>query len=154
MRECAVSRIEIEAPVSFAVPLPSSNKLPVGWGNCAGGTVGYAIAGAAAQASSPLLVITADVHAATLLSEEIRFYLADPATPILSFPDWETLPYDVFSPLPELVSQRLLTLHQLRKLTRGVIVAPVGTLMQRLLPAEFLEANILLLHVGDDLDLD
>ena len=154
VRECAVSGTEIEAPVSLAVPLPSSNKQSVSWGNCAGGTVGYAIACAAGQASSPLLVITADVHAATLLSEEIRFYLEDPATPILSFPDWETLPYDVFSPLPELVSQRLLTLHKLRRLTRGVIVAPVGTLMQRLLPAEFLDANSLLLNVGDDLDLD
>jgi transcription-repair coupling factor (superfamily II helicase) len=33
--------------------------------------------------------------------------------PVLTFPDWETLPYDVFSPLPELVSERLLTLHRL-----------------------------------------
>ena len=154
MRECAVSRTETEAPVSLAVPLPSSNTQSVAWGNCAGGAVGYAIACAAARASSPLLVITADVHAAALLSEEVRFYLEDPATPILSFPDWETLPYDVFSPLPELVSQRLLTLHRLRRLSRGVIVVPVGTLMQRLLPADFLDTNSLLLNVGDDLDLD
>ena len=103
---------------------------------------------------SPLLVVTADVQAAARLMEEIRFFLDDQSTEILSFPDWETLPYDVFSPLPELVSQRLLTLHRLRRLKRGIIVVPVATLMQRLLPAEFLDANSLMLSVGGELDLD
>ncbi len=136
------------------VPLPSSNEQSVHWGNCTGGAIGYAVANALANASSPLLLITADVHAAALLTEEVRFFLEDPSTPVLGFPDWETLPYDVFSPLPELVSQRLTTLHQLRRMDKGIIIAPVATLMQRLLPAEFLDANSLLLNVGDELDLD
>jgi len=101
-----------------------------------------------------MLVVTADVQAAARLTEEIRFFLDDPTLEVLGFPDWETLPYDVFSPLPELVSQRLLTLHRLRGLRRGIIVVPVGTLMQRLLPADFLDAHSLLLRVGEPLDLE
>ncbi len=106
------------------------------------------------SAAAPILVVTADVQAAYRLMEEIRFFLADPTIEVLSFPDWETLPYDVFSPLPELVSQRLLTLHRLRRLQRGVVVVPIATLLQRLLPQAFLDANSLLLQRGEALDLD
>ncbi|MCB1798131.1 MAG: transcription-repair coupling factor, partial [Gammaproteobacteria bacterium] len=119
-----------------------------------GAASGYAIARAVNQADAPLLVVTADVQAAARLTDEICFFLDDPTLEVLGFPDWETLPYDVFSPLPELISQRLLTLHRLRGLQRGVIVVPVATLMQRLLPPEFLDANSLLLEVGDDLDME
>ena len=156
MRKCRVSADNQRRSVNSAAPplLPKSHAEPAHWGNCVGGAAGYAIARAVGQATSPLLVVTADVQAAARLTDEIRFFLDDQSTEILNFPDWETLPYDVFSPLPELVSQRLLTLHRLRRLKRGVIVAPVATLMQRLLPEAFLDANSLLLKVGDDLDLD
>lgn len=135
-------------------PLPTDARDSQRWGRCAGAAAGFAIAAAAPNAAAPLLVVTADVQSAHRLSEEIRFFLADKSLPVLSFPDWETLPYDIFSPLPELVSQRLQTLHRLRKLTRGIVVVPVATLMQRLLPADFLDGNSLLLDVGDRLDLD
>ncbi len=101
-----------------------------------------------------MVLVTADVQDASRLIEEVRFFIDGPAIEVLGFPDWETLPYDVFSPLPELVSQRLLTLHRLRRMTRGLVVVPVGTLMQRLLPRDFLDANSLLLGVGEQLDLD
>ncbi|MCF8014692.1 MAG: hypothetical protein K9L65_03155, partial [Chromatiaceae bacterium] len=78
----------------------------------------------------------------------------DLTVPVLSFPDWETLPYDVFSPLPELVSERLLTLHRLPQLKRGVLVVPVATLMQRLPPPDFVDGQSLVLAAGDRLDLD
>ncbi|MBK5939420.1 transcription-repair coupling factor [Halochromatium roseum] len=76
------------------------------------------------------------------------------AVPVLSFPDWETLPYDVFSPLPELVSERLLTLHRLPRLARGVLVVPVATLMQRLPPPDFVDGQSLVLAAGDRLNLE
>ena len=142
-------------PVSSAVPpLPQATSPLVRWGHCTGAAAGYAIAKAAGQATTPLVVVTPDVQTANRLMEEIRFFLDDPAHEVLSFPDWETLPYDVFSPLPELVSQRLLTLHRLRRLSQGVVVVPVATLMQRLVPPDFLDANSLMLAVGDELDLD
>jgi len=140
--------------MSAVPPLPTSSEAVAYWGHCVGGAAGFAIARAVDSATAPLLVVTADVQAAARLAEEIRFFLDDPTLEVLGFPDWETLPYDVFSPLPELVSQRLLTLHRLRGLRRGIIVVPVGTLMQRLLPAEFLDAHSLLLRLGEPLDLD
>ena len=139
---------------SAVPPLPTRAAPLVRWGHCVGAGTGFAIARAVAGAESPLLVVTADVQAAARLTEELRFFLEDPTVEVLGLPDWETLPYDVFSPLPELVSQRLLTLHRLRGLKRGVVVVPVATLMQRLLPREFLDANSLLLQVGDELDLE
>ena len=154
VRKCHVHS-QTAKPVSpVTLPLPQSAAQPIRWGNCAGATAGYAIARAVSQATSPILVVTADVQAAARLIEEVQFFLADDAFDVMSFPDWETLPYDVFSPLPELVSQRLLTLHRLRNLDRGIIVVPVATLMQRLLPADFLDANSLLVRIGDELDLD
>ncbi len=154
MRKCA-DHSDRSDSVSVAVPpLPTSKSPLTHWGRCTGAAVGYAIAQAVGRADAPLLVITRDVQAATRLMEEVCFFLDDDTIEVLGFPDWETLPYDVFSPLPELISQRLLTLHRLRSLKRGVVVVPVATLMQRLLPAEYLDANSLLLDVGDDLDLD
>ncbi|MDJ0740605.1 MAG: transcription-repair coupling factor [Gammaproteobacteria bacterium] len=141
--------------MSLAVPpIPSPQQVSVRWGRTVGAAAGWAIAGAVNDAAAPLLVVTDDVQAAAKLSAEITFFIDDKSLPILSFPDWETLPYDVFSPLPELVSQRLLTLHRLQQLRRGIVVVPVATLMQRLLPRAFLDANSLLLQVGDRLDLD
>ena len=135
-------------------PLPSAEQSQTHWGRSTGSAAGHAIAQAISDAPKPFVVVTHDVQAASRLIEEIRFFLDDLTLPVLGFPDWETLPYDVFSPLPELVSQRLLTLHQLRKLRRGVIVVPVATLMQRLLPPDFLDANSVLLNVGETLNLD
>ena len=95
-----------------------------------------------------------DVQAAANLRAELSFFLAGENIPLLGFPDWETLPYDVFSPLPELVSERLLTLHRLPDLKRGVLVVPVATLMQRLPPRDYVDGHSFVLKVGDLLDLD
>ncbi|HHI76235.1 MAG TPA: transcription-repair coupling factor, partial [Gammaproteobacteria bacterium] len=124
------------------------------WGRAGDGILALALAEAARAADRPLLVVTADTPAATHLAEALRFFLGDEGPEATVFPDWETLPYDVFSPLPELVSQRLETLHRLGELERGLIIAPVATLMQRLLPRDFLEAHSLRLAVGQRLDFD
>ncbi len=101
-----------------------------------------------------MLVATADVQSAARIANELKFFLNREDYPVITFPDWETLPYDVFSPLPELVSQRLITLHQLRGLKHGIVLAPVATLMQRILPPHFLDAHSLMLKVGRELDFD
>jgi transcription-repair coupling factor (superfamily II helicase) len=139
---------------SVALPFPDSSDLPTSWGGCTGAAAGYAIARLAATGGAPLLVVTPDVQAATRLIAEVRFFGNDADTEVLGFPEWETLPYDIFSPLPELVSQRLKTLHRLRRLARGVVVVPVSTVMQRLLPADFLDSHSLVMQLGDRLDVD
>ncbi|MCB1800683.1 MAG: transcription-repair coupling factor [Gammaproteobacteria bacterium] len=144
-----------QADVNPAVlPLPDQHQREIRWGHCIGAATGHSVAIAVQAATRPIVVVTHDVQSAARLAEEIRFFLADDSISLLTFPDWETLPYDVFSPLPELVSQRLLTLHQLRRLQHGVLVVPIATLMQRLLPPAFLDGNSLMLEIGERLDLD
>ncbi len=99
-------------------------------------------------------MVANDVQAATELEHGIGFHLRESGVPVITFPDWETLPYDVFSPLPELISQRLLTLYRLGRITKGVLILPVSTLLQRLPPKQYLDANSLLLKVGDALSLE
>jgi len=138
----------------FAPRLPTDATQAVAWGGCSGAALSLALAHAARSQATPLLLATADVQSAARIAEELRFFLGDHDYPVIIFPDWETLPYDVFSPLPELVSQRLMTLHQVRSLRHGIVIAPVATLMQRILPPQFLDTHSLLLKVGQRLDFD
>ncbi len=134
-------------------PLPKKPDERLQWGQLHGDSLALAIAEAAQASDQLLCVATADVHQANQLSEALRFFLGE-TLPVLGFPDWETLPYDVFSPLPELVSERLATLHRLPSLQRGVLVAPLATLAQRLCPRRFVEQHSLWLERGDRLDID
>ena len=82
-----------------------------------------------------LVVIAADTSTALALERELPFFLERP-TEILPFPDWETLPYDNFSPHQDIISERLHTLYHLPSLREGILVVPVSTLMHRLAPTE------------------
>jgi transcription-repair coupling factor (superfamily II helicase) len=135
-------------------PLPQGPGERHQWGRLYGSSLALAIARAAGQGERLILALTPDVQGVARLKAELGFFLDDPETPVLGFPDWETLPYDVFSPLPELISERLLTLHRLPGLKRGVLVAPVATLLQRLAPRHYLDGHSLVLARGDRLDLD
>ena len=99
------------------------------------------------------LVITADTSSALALERELPFFLAG-ETEILAFPDWETLPYDNFSPHQDIISERLHTLHRLRRLGGGILVVPIPTLMHRLAPADYIAASSLVLQAGQTLDID
>ncbi|NEV61330.1 transcription-repair coupling factor [Thiorhodococcus minor] len=135
-------------------PLPQRPGERLLWGRLYGSGAALAIASAARKHSGLILALTQDVQAAASLRAELAFFLAGTDLQILGFPDWETLPYDVFSPLPELVSERLLTLQRLPGVQRGVLVVPVPTLMQRLPPRAYVDRHSLVLKVGDRLDLD
>lgn len=102
-----------------------------------------------------VLLVTPDSGSANRVTEELGFYLqGDPETQVISFPGWETLPYDRFSPHQDIVSDRLETLYRLPSLRRGIVVIPTATLMQRLPPQNFIQSQSLLLAVGDRLNLD
>ncbi|MEA3274514.1 MAG: transcription-repair coupling factor [Pseudomonadota bacterium] len=143
---------ELHSPLDPPLPASSGDRLL--WGRLYGSSRALAIAQAVKGAPGLVLTVVEDVQAAARLQAELGFFLDEPGIPVLGFPDWETLPYDVFSPLPELVSERLLTLHRLPALERGVLVVPAGTLLQRLPPREYVDGHSLVLEVGDRLDLD
>ena len=98
-----------------------------------------------------VLAVVRDTHAAHLLESDLRLLAG--ALPVLHFPDWETLPYDLFGPHPDIVSQRVSTLYGLPTTRRGVLVVPVATLMQRLCPPGYIGAQSLLIARGQKLDL-
>ena len=143
-----------ESPLSSILlpPSPSKPQEVFSWTGLHGAATALAIAGAIEQDSRLYVVVTADSHGAQQLEQEIRFFL-DKAIPVLHFPDWETLPYDVFSPLPEIISERLKTLARLHQTHQGVLITTVATLMQRLAPVDHILSQTLNLKVGDQLNL-
>lgn len=127
------------------------------WGQAFGAARTCVMADLACQHPGVCLLIADDTEQAERWHRELGFFLArsghqDTAVELLQFPDWETLPYDAFSPHRDLVSERLRTLYRLPSLTRGVLIAPVSTLMHRLCPRSWLQANSLVLAKGDRLN--
>jgi transcription-repair coupling factor (superfamily II helicase) len=97
----------------------------------------------------PLLVITASAADAQRLLEEIPWF--DPALKVHLLPDWETLPYDSFSPHHDLVSERLATLYQITQQAFDVALVPVTTALYRLTPVEYLAARTFFFKQGEKL---
>ncbi len=122
------------------------------WGRLYGSSLGLVIGRTVEQHHGPVMVVTPDTPSAHRLEEELRFFLTESAS-ILHFPDWETLPYDLFSPHQDIISERLTTLYRLPTVERGVLIVPVNTLMVRLAPRQYLEANSLVLNRGQRLNL-
>jgi len=118
------------------------------WSNLSGSSLGLILSQVAQN--TPFIVITPDLLSAQSLVDEIQFY--NP-TDKLQFPDWETLPYDFFSPHQDIISERLATLYKLPTIERGVLCLPVNTLMQRLAPVDYIINNSNLLAVGDRFNL-
>jgi transcription-repair coupling factor (superfamily II helicase) len=106
----------------------------------------------ATRAGGPLLVVTDTGREADQFLAEAAFF-APHGLPLLAFPDRETLPYDPFSPHPDIISQRLRTLALLPQLGRGIVVTTVAALLDRLPPSQFLAANAFDVRAGQRLDL-
>jgi transcription-repair coupling factor (superfamily II helicase) len=135
--------------------LPGGRGQTVHWLGLYGSALGLAAGQAARRYRAPLLLLSADTPEANRLEYELRFFNGAAGNmPVLSFPDWETLPYDSFSPHQDIISQRLETLYQLPALQRGILVVPISNLMNRLPPRRYLHAHSLILDVGDQLDLN
>ncbi|WNH49881.1 transcription-repair coupling factor [Stenotrophomonas aracearum] len=146
-----MSRTSYPAP-----PLPRSGQLRAWWRAPASPTaLAWYIARAADAHAGPLLVIARDNHGANQIESDLRTLLGSASDlPVVAFPDWETLPYDAFSPHPDIISQRLAALHQLPTLKRGIVVVPVQTLLQQLAPLKYIIGGSFDLKVGQRLDLD
>jgi transcription-repair coupling factor (superfamily II helicase) len=132
--------------------LPSPQRPVLRWTGLAGAGTALHLARSVAEIRVPLLLVAADAASATRLEEEIRFFA--PATlSVLAFPGYETLPYDQFSPHPDIISQRLRTLARLPTLGRAIVVTDLPTALQRLPPRSFIDGHALAIDVGQELDL-
>ncbi|MBT2142928.1 MULTISPECIES: transcription-repair coupling factor [unclassified Rhodanobacter] len=132
-------------------PLPTTPKQRRYWTPPHGSGRALLLAEAARTHEGLLVVVARDTQRAQALESELKIFAG--GLPVLHFPDWETLPYDAFSPHPEIVSQRIATLYQLPNVKRGVLVVPVATLMQRIAPRSHITGSGLVLAKRQKLDL-
>lgn len=127
---------------------PNSKQKTVAWSGLNGCADALALAIAIQSQPYLLVIVTPDAHGALRLEHELAFFLGH-KQPLLHFPDWETLPYDTFAPLPEIVSERLQTLDTLPIVKTGALIVAANTLMQRVTPPNFLTSQKIVLGIGD-----
>ena len=100
-------------------------------------------------------VVVAHAGDAQRLLTEIPWFRADDAQDALRchlLPDWETLPYDAFSPHQDLVSERLATLYEIQNGQCDVLIVPATTALARMAPPSFLAAYTFFFKQGETLD--
>jgi transcription-repair coupling factor (superfamily II helicase) len=134
-----------------AIPKPGNRfVLP----NLFGSADAYALAQTALELKSRgqmLAVIVAQASDGQRLLEEIPWF-AEGKLRCHLLPDWETLPYDAFSPHQDLVSERLATLHEIQTGQCDVVLVPATTALVRMAPPSFLAAYTFFFKQGESLD--
>ncbi|PMH18284.1 transcription-repair coupling factor [Vibrio breoganii] len=135
----------------FALPIASTAGNRKQLGNLQGASLAIAVAQLNKQHQGPTLLIVSDPQTALKLQMELEQFSS---VPVSLFPDWETLPYDSFSPHQDIISDRISTLYQLPTLDHGIIIVPISTLLQRQSPREFLLQHTLMVKAGDLFSLD
>ena len=139
-------------------PLPQDTHFASHWQQTFGCATSLALANAAANSEGPLLLICQDNESVEQFKRELRYFcgkLPNRANPlqVFSLPDWETLPYDNFSPHQDIVSDRLSALYHLPDLQQGILVTSIGSLMHKLPPKKYIRGNSLDLVVGQQLSI-
>lgn len=141
-------------PSIFNPKIPLSGEI-IHWEEVHGAATALSIFSAAEKHSGLIIIITPDMLTATRLEHEIQFFLDEKnKLPVVIFPDWETLPYDSFSPHQDIISQRLLTLYQLPNLQKGILIVPITTLLVKIAPRNYVEANSFVLNLKDKIEIN
>ena len=137
-------------PRSLTLPEPGKR---IAWGRLIGASAALAVAELADQHNRPILVLADEPRQADQLESEIRFF-ASADTDVSHFVEWETLPWDSFSPHQDIISDRIKVLSTLSGMRRGIVVASAPVLMQRLPPTDYVAARALSLKSGQVLPRD
>ncbi|OOF24624.1 transcription-repair coupling factor [Salinivibrio sp. IB574] len=120
-------------------------------GNLTGAALPIAVANIRQQHQGPIFLLVPDNQTAIRLQPAISQFTEGQCD---IFPDWETLPYDSFSPHQDIISARLACLYQLPTQGDGVLIAPASTALQRVTPKQFLHQHALMVKKGDVLSLE
>ncbi len=136
--------------------IPSKIESKQTWGQLYGSSLALALAEYCQTTPGVKLLVAPDNLVAAQLLDELKFFLSKDATAqeILLFPDWETLPYDRFSPHQDIISERLNTLSRLKQATNAVVISAASTLMHRLCPPEFITSHGLVLQEEQTLHVE
>jgi len=137
-------------PPSLTLPQPGGRSR---LGRLIGASAALAAAELAREIDRPLLVLADDPRHADQLESEIRFFTGDEIA-VSHFVEWETLPWDSFSPHQDIISERLSVLAALPGMGSGIIVASAPVLLQRLPPVDYVTARSLALKTGQTLPRD
>jgi transcription-repair coupling factor (superfamily II helicase) len=139
-------------PALLHPPLPKAQGRQR-WHQLYGAARSLALAEAIEADSRPYLVIARDARELDQLRAELGFFLGD-ASRLHVLPDWEVLPYDLFSPHPDIISERLAALAELPTLKSAVVLAAADTLGQRIAPRGYVDGRTFNLAVKDRLQIE
>ncbi len=142
--------------MSKPILLPETITTKQTWGTLHGSSLPLVLSEYCQHTPGVKLLVTPDNLMASQLQDELRFFYNDNknSPEILFFPDWETLPYDQFSPHQDLISERLYTLSRLQQTSNAIVISAASTLMHRLCPPKFLNQYGLVLQEGQTLNVD
>lgn len=145
-------------PSIFSPPLPGPGQSSA-WRGLVGGSMALALVSAARQSNGPVCVICDDNHHLTTLRQQLEFFNSDNTgsnqqLPIYTFPDWECLPYDQFSPHQDIVSERLSTLYRLPTLERGLVLISIDNVLQRLAPASYVASHTFYVEQHNKIEIE
>ena len=135
---------------SSSIPVPAPGRTAE-WGRLIGASAALAAVELGVDSDRPVLVLATDPRHADQLEAEIRFF-AGGRLRVSHFVEWETLPYDSFSPHQDIISQRLRVLAELPEQKTGIVIASVPSLLQRLPPVDYVAARSLTLSRGQVLE--
>ncbi|KNC09061.1 transcription-repair coupling factor [Klebsiella sp. RIT-PI-d] len=133
----------------YSLPVKAGDQRQLG--ELTGAACATEIAGIAERHAGPVVLVAPDMQNALRLHDEISQFTDNL---VMNLADWETLPYDSFSPHQEIISSRLSVLYQLPTMQRGVLILPVSTLMQRVCPHSYLHGHALVMKKGQRLSRD
>ncbi|KFZ32090.1 transcription-repair coupling factor [Pseudidiomarina salinarum] len=134
-------------------PKPLNATKDITWQQLSGSSVALALGQLTEQHQRPVLIVTPDAPQAHRLEQEIRYFAPSLRDQIMVFPDWETLPYDSFSPHQDIISERLSVLARLPDMQRGALIVSINTLMHRIAPTGYVSGQALQLNKGQVLDI-
>jgi transcription-repair coupling factor (superfamily II helicase) len=140
-------------PSLLKPPVPSSAQRHVRWHQLYGSAGALALAESMAGDARLYVVVTTGARELERLAAEIGFFSGGARTQ-LALPDWEVLPYDLFSPHPDITSERLRSLYELPNARSGCLIVAVDTLLQRLPPQQYVRGRAFELAVGETLGLE
>ncbi|WP_022940809.1 transcription-repair coupling factor [Psychromonas hadalis] len=136
----------------ISIPAFKSKNDRLHFANLKGSSLALTISECAKQQKSPLILITSDTPSALKLRQELSYFV-DGQLELISFPDWETLPYDHFSPHQDIISTRIETLFKLPSIKQGILIVPISTLLLRLAPKSYLKQHTLIIKSGQIIEL-
>ena len=139
-------------PSSSAVLSASEEKTPtVRWSHSPGSALALRVA-RLTETRSHTVVVASSARELDLLVDELRFFLADNANQVCTLPGWECLPYDRYSPHPEITSRRIQTLERLCRADPFILLLCAEQILFRLPAKGFISGSSFNLSCGTTID--